>query len=153
MLVYRISRKKYSRRLTSSGIANRWNLDQQWVIYTSSSRSLATLELFVHSAMVQFHHSYQIMIISIDNNKDCITNISTDQLPANWQSMEAYPVLQKLGHKWYITKSSLVLQVPSVIIPQEYNYIINTHHPDFNDQIKLIKSEAFLWDKRLKFHQ
>jgi len=70
-------------------------------------------------------------------------------LPANWKSIEAYIELQEIGSKWYHSNESLVLKVPSSIIPQEYNYIINTKHPQFATHVILQDVDDFVWDNRL----
>lgn len=64
-------------------------------------------------------------------------------------TIEAYVGLQEIGSKWYNSLETLVLKVPSSIIPQEHNYIINTKHPLFQTHIKLESIEDFAWDKRL----
>jgi len=119
MKVYRISAEKYSEKLTSSGSANRWNKDGQFVIYTGSSRSLSSLELIVHRAAIKPTVNYKVMII------------------------EAYSKLQNIGSAWYLEQRSLALKVPSAIIPQEYNYIINMKHPEFKGKVKLLKVEDY----------
>ncbi len=43
----------------------------------------------------------------------------------------------------------MILRVPSAVIPQEYNYIINTRHPDFLTKVKLLRIEDYFWDERL----
>ncbi|MNV74757.1 hypothetical protein D3C71_1680060 [compost metagenome] len=54
-----------------------------------------------------------------------------------------------MGENWITEGKSAVLKVPSSIIPAEYNYLINPQHPDFK-LIKLLKSESFVFDKRIK---
>jgi len=57
--------------------------------------------------------------------------------------------LQNIGSDWYSNKKKLVLQIPSAVIPQESNYVINTQHPLFTSQVKIIEREDYFWDKRL----
>jgi RES domain-containing protein len=149
MEVFRIVTESFSHKLTSSGRANRWNTDDQFVIYTGSSRSLSTLELIVHKNAVTPSSRYKIMIISIADEERLITDISQTGLPKNWRSMIAYPELQKLGSDWYQSSRSLVLKVPSAIIPKEHNFIINTRHPDFDGMVSLVRTEEYFWDDRL----
>ena len=63
--------------------------------------------------------------------------------------MAAYSSLQEIGSKWYVNQESLVLKVPSAVIPYEYNYVINAEHPLFADNIKIIRREDYFWDNRL----
>lgn len=149
MEVFRIVRETYAKQLTASGSANRWNDDNQYIIYTGSSRSLATLELVVHRNNIIPAFAYRVMIISIADEEELITPILQSNLPKNWRSNTGYPVLQKMGSDWYKSKQSLVLKVPSAIISQEYNYLINTKHPDFLDKVTLVRTEDYFWDERL----
>ena len=149
MEVFRIAKEAFSKELTASGRANRWNIDDQFMIYTGSSRSLSTLELIVHKNSVQPAIKYKMMIISIADEEDLYTQILQENLSKSWRSMVAYPELQHLGGEWYQKQTSLILKVPSAVIPKEYNYIINTKHPDFYNKVSLVRTEDYFWDDRL----
>ncbi len=131
-------------------MAGRWNLNGEHVLYTSQSRSLAALELLAHrSAIRPKDYAYKMMVIELQAPKAALEIVNLDHLPDNWRTLEAYPALQKMGSIWYQASKDLVLKVPSVLIPQEYNYVINFHHPDFAKSIALNSVEGFFWDKRL----
>lgn len=149
MEIFRITKADYAKELRASGVANRWNLDRQNVIYAGGSRSLATLELVVHRSYVMPVQSYKVMVITISENEGVITQLDTSDLPEDWRSFDAYPALQKLGAHWYAQKQSLVLKVPSAVITKEYNFVINTEHPDFKTKIHLSDTEDYFWDERL----
>ena len=149
MEVFRISKADYANKLLSSGSANRWNKNGQNVIYTGSSRSLSTLELIVHRGSVVPKIEYKVMVISIADNDNLIKQILISDLPENWRKMAAYPTLQQIGYEWYESQETLILKVPSAIIPYEYNYVINIEHPDFSENLKLIRNEEYFWDERL----
>ena len=149
METFRISAKKHSSKLLSSGKANRWNKDGESVIYTGSSRSLSTLELVVHRNQINPSNEFAVMVISIADEEDLFNQILLKDLPKDWRSKQAYSALQQIGSDWYTSKKSLVLKIPSAVITKEYNYIINTDHPEFLKKIKLIRSEDYFWDKRL----
>lgn len=89
------------------------------------------------------------MIISIADEEDLFDQIPLKNLPENWRKFEMYPILQKIGSEWYKSKRSLILKVPSAVIPKEYNYIINTTHPLFNEKVKLVRNEEYFFDGRL----
>ncbi len=149
MKVFRISREEYSTLLSSSGNANRWNLKGQNILYTGSSRSLASLELIVHKGAVKPALLYKVAVISIADDDYLTKQIQIKDLPANWRSFAAYSTLQNIGSDWYIGQESLVLKVPSAVIPIEYNYMINTEHPDFDSRVNLVRTEGYFWDSRL----
>jgi RES domain-containing protein len=148
MEVFRVSSTKYSKELTASGKAARWNKDGEFVIYTGETRSLAMLENIVHKS-IQTGLDYETMIISITDSEDVFSRKKISDLPSNWRDISAYSKLQDLGSKWYHSKESLVLQVPSVIVPQEFNFIINANHPEFKNRITLVRQEEFVLDNRL----
>jgi RES domain-containing protein len=149
MEVFRISKEEYSNLLSSSGSENRWNLKGQYVLYTGSSRSLSSLELVVHKGAVKPAFQYKVMVISIADDDDLIKQIKIKDLPTNWRSLAVYSVLQKIGSGWYNKQESLILKIPSAVIPLEHNYIINAKHSDFDAKIKLIRTEDYFWDSRL----
>ena len=148
MHCYRIVREKYSHDLVASGRANRWNHSNEFVIYAASSRSLAMLELLVHRSGIYPKSSYKILALDCDPEKS-IEEISIDQLPADWQSLGGYAALQSLGSDWYRAGNSLMLKIPSAIVPKEHNFIINTQHGLFTEKIKIMEREDFSWDGRL----
>ena len=149
MEVYRLSREKYSIKLNASGVSNRWNFDKEFILYSGSSRSLATLELIVHRNAVQLAQPYKMMVISIADQDRLITQIRQADLPGNWRTVDAYSVLQEIGSDWYKNNRSLILKVPSAIIVKEYNYLINISHPDFKSRVRLARKEDYFWDERL----
>ncbi len=59
------------------------------------------------------------------------------------------PLLQKIGSDWINSLETLMLKVPSAVIPYEYNFIINTEHPAFNNKVHLARTEEYFWDSRL----
>lgn len=150
MLVYRISKAQYAEKLTASGAANRWNKSGQFVIYASASRALASLELVVHRAAILQSETYKVMVIEVPiEEAEALQEISIADLPEGWNGLQFYPRLQEIGSDWYKSHEKLILKVPSALIPQEHNYVINTRHELFQTHVKLIGLEDFFWDRRL----
>lgn len=147
--IYRLCRKKHAGELRSSGQANRWNREGQKVIYCASSRSLASLELLVHRSRIIPQESYVMLVISIQEPDRLVANLPLLRLPENWRSIGAFGTLQKTGASWYDSQTSLVLRVPSIVIPEEHNYMIHTEHPDFHTHVSILRQEDYFWDKRL----
>ncbi|RFC55062.1 RES family NAD+ phosphorylase [Brumimicrobium aurantiacum] len=149
MEVFRISHQKHSKKLTSSGAANRWNKKNEFVIYTSASRSLSTLELVVHRNSISPNPNYEVMNISLPDDEELYEQILIKDLPKNWRKFNMYYKLQEIGSEWYRNNRSLILKVPSAVIEKEFNYIINTNHPLFEEKVKLVRNEAYFFDGRL----
>ena len=147
MIVYRISHSKYAATLSSSGVANRWNTIFQFVIYCSENISLCALELLAHTNGIRPAGEFKIMHIEILDEAE-ITLIDVAQLPENWFQLQSYTQTQTIGSNWYESKSTLLLKVPSAIIPSEFNFVINTLHPDFTKKVKLSAVKDFFWDNR-----
>lgn len=92
---------------------------------------------------------YAVMVIELPDRPEAYDVVDSVDLPSDWQRLSGYSRLQELGGTWYRQQRSLVLQVPSVLVPQESNFVINTCHPDFVAGVKVIGREAFGWDNRL----
>lgn len=148
MDVYRITKTRYADSLIASGGAARWSDRGRFVIYTASSRALACLENIVHRSGEGLQDDFRVMLIHVPDQLS-IEIISLGQLPTHWSAPESYPICQALGHDWLSRAASAVLRVPSAIIPNESNYLLNPQHPDFG-QIHLLGHESFLFDSRLK---
>ena len=89
------------------------------------------------------------MVISIADEDQLVRQVKLSELTSNWRSIAAYSDLQKIGSEWYNKQETLILKIPSAIIPFEYNYIINTEHPDFRNKVSLVRTENYFWDSRL----
>ncbi len=149
MEAFRISIEKHSNVLTTSGRENRWNKSGEMVLYFGSSRSLSTLEMIVHRSSIKPTENYKVMIVSIADNDKLTQQIQLSDLPLNWRTLDAYSILQEIGSEWYNSKRTLILKVPSAIIVNEYNYVVNVEHPDFKNYISLVRVEDYFWDDRL----
>jgi RES domain-containing protein len=147
--VFRICKSICSKKLTASGKAARWTENNQFVLYAGASRSLATLENVVHLNNIIPTEKYEVNVISLPDNADFYTPVMLSSLPANWRSDISYKNLRRIGAEWYSKLQSLILKVPSAIIVNEYNFIINTQHPDFKKHVTLVRIEDYFWDARI----
>ena len=148
MLIYRICCAKFATELKASGLAGRWNHDGQRVLYASATRSLAALEQLANRSGLILNSPYSVMIIEVSDSINSLRAISPEMLSSDWRRFSGYGRLQEVGADWYRRVESLFLRVPSVLVPQEYNYLIHTLHPDFGTQVRLVGVEAFDWDNR-----
>ncbi|MCF8308113.1 MAG: RES family NAD+ phosphorylase [Bacteroidales bacterium] len=150
MEVYRISLSKWSHSLRASGRAARWNSEGREVIYAAASRSLACLENIVHRNSTELIDRFRVMVFYIPDHLKTETVYLT-QLTEGWNSSNenAYRECRRIGDSWLNQKTAPLLKVPSSIIKNEFNYLLDPFHPDFKN-IKLIDNEPFLFDSRLK---
>lgn len=124
----------------------RWNSKGMRVAYASESLALATLEVLAHLQIVRTLAAYSVCRAHFDEK--LVVSLDAGSLPANWREYPAPPSLQAIGDRWIDAGQSLVLKVPSVIIPTESNYLINPAHPDFAS-LTIDPPEPFLFDPRL----
>lgn len=148
MEVYRITLNKWSKSLKASGYPARWNSKGVFVIYTSNSRALASLENLVHRSGEGLNLVFKTMKIIIPEDLK-IKEIKHSQLSRNWFNYENYNECQKIGDQWIDESIYPVMKVPSAIIKMEYNYLINPNHLEFQ-KIILKDVEDFKFDPRLK---
>lgn len=121
----------------------RWNSAGTSVVYTSGSQALAALESLVHlNPPVLF--KYVAIAAEFD---DALIEKAT-LLPADWTEEPPPPSTKSIGDLWVKGARSAVLQLPSVIIPGEPNYLLNPAHPDFR-KITFGKPQPFAFDPRL----
>ena len=149
MLLYRITKALYADKLVASGIENRWNAQGKFVIYAASAASLACLENLVHtSGKLLYTTQYRLVVIEVPD-KASRTIIELTDLPSDWRQLSHKQATQAIGNRWYDERATLLLDIPSAIIPIEKNFIINTAHIDFR-KVRILRSEPFLFDIRLK---
>ncbi len=124
----------------------RWNSKGVRIVYTSESLSLATLEVMVHTAFYGALKNF--VCISIDFDPGLIRSITPGDLPVDWMIDPVPQSIKELGDRWVQRQQSVILKVPSAIIPSEHNYLINPSHPDFK-KVVIHSPQEFPFDPRL----
>lgn len=116
------------------------------MVYTAESRSLAVLEVLVHLDSPALLDQYVFLDAAFDPS--LVTELDRTSLPRNWQSDPPPMALQRLGDAWTIANRSAVLRIPSVLVPEESNFLLNPGHPDFS-KITISRPQPFHFDPRL----
>lgn len=111
----------------------RWNSEGVAMIYTAGSLSLALLEVIVHLEIKNTLRYFKA--IPVRFNSDQVEIISTDRLPFSWIAHPPCFTTKQIGDDWIQTGRSAGLCVPSVVVPNESNYLFNPQHPDFSTLI------------------
>ncbi len=151
MVVFRIARCKYINDLSGRGAAmygGRWNGVGVHLLYTAGAASLAMLECLVHFGG-RIVGDYCQLAMEVPEHS--ILSIAEESLPENWRDSPAPDFLQTYGKQFVEEGQFLMLKVPSVLVPDEFNYLINPNHPDFNQIVILVKS-SIRFDERLLKH-
>ncbi|MEO5649901.1 MAG: RES family NAD+ phosphorylase [Ginsengibacter sp.] len=148
MIVYRITNEIYKTDLSGNGAAlagSRWNSRGVRLLYTSQFISLCILESLVHLKRQYIPASQYLLHIKIPGDKN-ILEITADKIRKDWHREIDYT--QWMGDHFIQNKQSLVLKVPSAIVPQESNFLLNPFHDDFK-KVTIISAELLELDKRL----
>ena len=146
MMLYRVVKCRYADDLTAnaaSEFGGRWTSEGKQVLYLSSSRALATLEVLLHLPPLMVPNDYCLTEIEVPD--DNITNISADELPANWKNVPFPRELKTIGDRFLKQQVSLLMRVPSPVIATEFNYLINVMHPDIK-RVKILSKETFSFE-------
>ena len=123
----------------------RWNSAGTAVVYTSATLSLALAETLVH---VPGGILPAYTAIPIEFDQSLIRVVELNELPSDWASHPPPASTQAIGDAWVASSKTAILEVPSVVVPVEFNYVINPGHGDFS-QIRIGTPMPFPFDRRL----
>lgn len=149
MRVWRVCSKRHQ-RFDGEGArryGGRWNHPGISVVYTSGSLSLAAVELFIHVDIDIA--SADLVAIQADVPDSLATEtVEVESLPKDWRRYPAPEALKDIGTAWAAKASTAILAVPSAVIPEERNYLLNPAHRDFK-RIRIHKPIPFRFDPRM----
>jgi RES domain-containing protein len=153
MRVFRIEREKYLNEtllgIGASMSSNfRWNSRFTQMVYTAESRALALLEITVHLPASHLLPSDRFVVeIDIPENVP-ILDLDVLSLPLGWNDKPPRQTTQIIGDQFVSEQAGAILRVPSVIVPHEFNYLINPLHPEAK-HIQKLNAYPIVVDKRL----
>lgn len=139
MRVVRLAKRQYA-DLSGRGAAisgGRWNSKGKLMAYTASCGALAVLEYLAHLSMLP--SGLLLMVIEIP---DTLKIERVQAVPADPAACV------QIGDEWLDSKASPVLEVPSVLVPRQKNYLVNPEHPLFA-AISVVENSPFAFDSRL----
>lgn len=148
MILYRVeSRRRAQSAFSGEGglhVAGRWNSLGSRLVYTSSSLALACLEKRVH--LVEAPPAGAFVWFSIDVPDDAIA--APPELPPRWDAIPPEPATGRIGDEFLRAARAVGLRVPSVLVPTEFNVLLNPAHADFA-ACPIRGPHDFHWDGRL----
>ncbi|MEM1083705.1 MAG: RES family NAD+ phosphorylase [Verrucomicrobiota bacterium] len=148
MHCYRIAKPAYAASALSGEGARlyggRWNPPGLRCVYAAESRSLAVLELLVHLNGRSRAMKFKLLTIEFDGG----FLAEASRLPAGWDAHPAGKSSQSIGKDWLSAAKKPALRVPSVVIPEETNLLLNPAAPGF-EHIRVIEEQDFQLDPRL----
>lgn len=145
-----MGRSKYAGDLTGKGaelFGGRWNREGIPCIYTSVSLSLAVLEYAVNNSLHNIPRGLCYTIYEIPDRGH--QKRAQDALPGNWTERPVPMSTMNFGSEILSANKHLITGIPSVIIPEEYNYLINPAHKAIN-KVKIIAIKDFVFDIKIK---
>ena len=150
MKVFRIENRKYQDS-TLSGIGaelygGRWNEVGEKVVYCAGHRSLAMLEVMAH---VQHRSLFPVdrLMLTLEV-PGSIQTLDKSILHPRWMDITTYQWTSFIFNEFCLKPDKIGLLVPSVIVPEEYNVVLNPMHKSFN-RVKVIEAKKMQWDDRL----
>jgi RES domain-containing protein len=150
MIVYRITKKEHAALDGMGGLygPGRWHKKGFPVIYTSEHASLAAWEKIVHVASIE-NIPNNLLLVKIEIPEETeIQTVPQNILVKGWDSFPFSSETVNYGTSFLLNKKFLALKVPSVIIPDEFNIILNPLHPEIQG-CKVLNEIPFLFDKRV----
>lgn len=151
MRVWRLCQERFaSAAFTGEGArlyGGRWHRVGMPVMYTSSTLSLAALEVLVHFDHDLTPAPFVAFPVSIPSTVR-LRRLTAKQLPRNWRVAPAPDETRDLGIKWLQSRKTVGLVVPSALVPQEQNILLDLTHPDFA-KLRIGAHEEFTFDLRL----
>jgi RES domain-containing protein len=110
-------------------VGGRWNPPGLPALYASDSLALAMLEVLVHFDPAMPMADYVAFELDLPEKK--IFTIKPAALPSTWPGRDSIPFTQQMGKNWFVVSSAFAVRVPSAVVAQEGNFIVNPTHPDF----------------------
>jgi len=134
MRVWRITKAGFrntvlSGRGSTSRDGGRWNLPGYAAVYLASSGALALAEVLVHLRSATHAARAGLVWFAFDLPEGSIARVDADTLPEGWDSLPPTRASQMVGTAFLKAGNQLALEVPSVIVPFESNYLLNPDHP------------------------
>ncbi len=150
MKLYRIGRTRYAKDLTGEGArlhGGRWNHTLSSCIYTSESRALAVLEFTVNVNIDDIPRA--LSVTTYETGDAEIFSVKIADLPGDWLSFPAPSSTKTFGSLLLSKAEFPVIKIPSAVVAEEWNYMLNPLHPDFR-KIKIVSLKDFVYDIRIK---
>ena len=148
MRVWRLARRPFA-ALDGEGArlnGGRWNSEGTAMVYTSTTLALAALELLVHVDPADAPDD--LVAIAIDVPDALVRDLPPADLPDDWRAIQGSDACAAIGDAWVRAGTSVALRVPSVLVPEESNVLLDPRHADMR-KVKLAVERPFSFDPRL----
>lgn len=153
MKLFRIAKRRYCEDLSGHGAylyGGRWNSKGTRIVYTSENISLCTLEALVHLNKNQLENTFALVTLELPDDLGSFVSIPSDQLPQGWNSPNDHLAFTRhYGDNFCASNKHLGLRVPSSIVEDQYNLLLNPLHPDMRS-VRISSVKSYKFDSRLQ---
>lgn len=147
MLLWRISNHLSLAGDGALRTPGRWQTRGRRVVYCAQNPAAALLEILVHFEIDIQDLPLRYRLLKIEAPDDVpIERVSVDQLPADWP--ERTEMTRALGDGWLTRGTSALLSVPSAIVPETFNVLLNPAHQDAK-RVVIVETGEHAIDPRL----
>jgi RES domain-containing protein len=147
MVLWRISN-----RVTLDGrgglvASARWHTQGRPIVYLAESPAGALTEILVHLELTpdELPGSYKLLKVEVPGDL-AIARLDVTKLPKRWKGK--LTITRTIGDEWLASRKTALLRVPSVIVPETFNLLLNPEHRDAR-RIKILSHQRYPWDDRL----
>jgi RES domain-containing protein len=150
--VWRLTPPQFARMLDGEGSSlagGRWNSQGRRALYTSSHLSLCVLEVYVHMPLELRAElaDFEAVRIGVPDHATR-TEVSIEQLSSLMASSDPLAACQAIGDDWLASGADLILQAPSVLVPEDLNIMLNPAHRHMSE-VSVVETRRFRFDPRL----
>lgn len=149
--IYRIVHREYAGDPYSGegGLhaASRWAHRGRLVSYAAGTLALAALETLAGAGRLA--RLKEMVYAPADLDDAAVEALLGDDLPDGWDRRPPGSASRNVGDEWLEAKSSVALRVPSVMLPEGANYVLNPAHPSFSDALSVGAVQPLDLDPRL----
>lgn len=149
MLVYRLVHAPYREDISGFGAflyGGRWNSRGVYALYTAEHISLAVLEILVNYDRGAYKMQPDYYLLTMEIPESSLVQVHLDVLKDKW--IGDFEYTRFMGDQFLLQQTHFALRIPSAVIPEESNLLLNPRHPDFK-KVKITDSRLYGLDNRL----
>ncbi len=150
MQAWRIAKRAYALDLSGTGArltGGRWNSPRVAAIYAGMTAEIAAMEKLVHTSDL-LPQDLVLAVIELPDDVNLYQRYAAEDLPDGWDALPSSASAILMGDKFLLGSKHLGLFVPSAIMPEATNVVLNPNHPAFA-RVTISIVRTFEFDSRL----
>jgi RES domain-containing protein len=127
--------------------SGRWHTRGRRIVYCAPNPATALLEVLVHARIDLEDMPVNFRYLEIEAaDTVSMDTVTVATLGRKWHTELA--TTRRFGDGWLHSGRTVLLRVPSAIVPATWNVLVNPQHPDIG-QIRMVHSHEYPIDMRL----